>query len=109
MGDRRAESRLLCADMVEVHWTPPSGKSKQAIALLEDISPSGACLQLEIELPVGTEVSWNSSRSEFRGFVRYCEFREIGYFVGVQFAAGSSWSRSSYEPQHLLDVEDLLR
>ena len=102
------EARLLCADMVEVWWKPPSGKPQRAIGLLEDISPSGACLQLEVEAPVGSEICWRSPKQEFRGRVRYCEYRETGYFVGVQFAAGSRWSRSSYEPQHLLDMEELM-
>jgi hypothetical protein len=41
--------------------------------------------------------------------VRYCIYREIGYFVGVQFTAGSKWTRKQFEPQHLLDLERLVR
>ncbi|HLH17373.1 MAG TPA: PilZ domain-containing protein [Bryobacteraceae bacterium] len=108
MQDRRSEGRLLCADMVEVHWKEPSGRQGQAMALLEDISPSGACLQTEFVLPVGSDIEWDSPARRFTGRVRYCEYREIGYFVGVEFADGCEWSPASYQPAHLLDVKKLM-
>jgi hypothetical protein len=109
MGDRRIEARLLCADMVEVTWESASGEAQQATALLEDISPSGACLHLEVDVRVGSLIRWRSPKQEFLGVVRHCEYQEIGYFVGVEFAPGSRWSRRSYEPEHLLDVQGLMK
>jgi PilZ domain len=103
MQDRRSEVRMLCADMLEVHW----GRHC-ATALLEDISPSGACLQTEIEVPVGADIHWRSPRQEFTGRVVYCTWREIGYFVGVEFAPGTKWSEEAYQPEHLLDINKLL-
>jgi hypothetical protein len=41
--------------------------------------------------------------------VRYCSFREIGYYVGLEFEPGSRWSERSYKPMHLLDPRSLLR
>jgi hypothetical protein len=35
-------------------------------------------------------------------------FREIGYFLGVEFEPGSQWSQRSYRPQHLLDPRRLV-
>jgi len=95
---------MLCADMLHVSWN-----RRHATALLEDISPSGACLQMELEVPVGVEIRWRSGKQEFTGKVVYCTYREIGYFVGVEFAPGQKWSQSEYEPEHLLDINDLLR
>jgi hypothetical protein len=40
--------------------------------------------------------------------VRYCAYREIGYFVGVQFDPACRWSKAHYRPQHLLDLEQLI-
>jgi hypothetical protein len=40
--------------------------------------------------------------------VRYCVYREIGYFVGIELEASSKWSRKQFEPQHLLDLEELV-
>ena len=34
----------------------------------------------------------------------YCAYREIGYFVGVKFRAGTQWSEDVFLPQHLLDT-----
>jgi hypothetical protein len=108
MTERRSEARLLCADMVELTWLDAGGSSGCAIALLEDISASGACLQLEKPVPIAAEVRWRSPKHDFTGRVRYCVYREIGYFVGVEFQKNSQWSRKSYRPQHLLDLKRLM-
>jgi hypothetical protein len=109
MQDRRAEGRMLCADMIHVQWNLRNECRQSATAILEDISPSGACLQLELEVPVGSKISWRSSNHRFSGRVRYCVYREIGYYVGVEFEDDSKWSESTYQPDHMLDVNKLLR
>ena len=99
---------MLCADMLEVGWTDRAGASGHATALLEDISPSGACLQLETALPIAAQVHWESPKQSFRGSVRYCVYREIGYFVGIQFDRTCRWSKKTFRPQHLLDLQRLM-
>lgn len=99
---------MLCADMVEVCWKDHAGRKKRATGLLEDISPSGACLQLEAPVGLGTAIRWSCSDREFTGNVRYCVYREIGYFVGVEFGADSRWSKKAFRPQHLLDLKKLM-
>jgi hypothetical protein len=106
--ERRSEVRMLCADMVEVCWKDRAGKERRATALLEDICGSGACLQLETPVPLGSEIHWECPRQEFNGHVRYCVYREIGYFVGVEFTSASKWSKNAYKPQHLLDLQRLI-
>jgi hypothetical protein len=106
--ERRSEIRMLCADMVEVCWKDFSGKKRRATGLLEDISASGACLQLESSVPFGVEICWESPKQEFTGHVQYCVYREIGYFVGVEFNSTSKWSKKTYRPQHLLDLQRLM-
>ncbi|HXK05105.1 MAG TPA: PilZ domain-containing protein [Verrucomicrobiae bacterium] len=108
MTNRRSELRMMCADMVEVRWVERSGMARNATALLEDISSSGACLQLEAPIPLGVEVRWAAPRQEFKGRVRYCVYREIGYFVGVEFDPASQWSEKKFIPQHLLDPQTLV-
>src|SRR6185312_1680960 len=107
MDERRVEPRMMCADMVEVSWRDNAGKRRTAMALLEDIATSGACLQLETPVPNGAVVEWSSPNQEFKGTVRYCVYREIGYFVGVAFNSTSKWSQYAYEPQHLFDPRSL--
>jgi hypothetical protein len=108
MQDHRREGRMMCADMVEVHWEDERKQPQRALALLEDISPSGACLQLENALPLGTEVHWDFPKQSFAGHVRYCDYREIGFFVGVEFSDACRWSKKAFKPLHLLDLERLL-
>ena len=107
MQERRTESRMLCADMLEIRWTEGAGRKRQAIGLLEDISESGACLQMESPIPVGAEISWESPEQWFAGVVRHCVYREIGYFVGVEFSPGLKWSEQTFQPQHMLNVDRL--
>lgn len=106
--ERRSEVRMLCADMVELCWSDHAGKNWKTTALLEDISASGACLQLETAVPLGVKVHWKSPRQEFAGTVRYCAYREIGYFVGVEFQSSSRWSKNAFRPKHLLDLNRLM-
>jgi len=98
---------MLCADMVEVTWTAGGVRHSVDTALLEDISPSGACLQLEEAAPVGASIDWKLAGYSFSGKIRYCVYREIGYFVGVEFAPGLKWSQTDIQPQHLLDLQKL--
>ena len=108
MRERRNEIRMLCADVVEVWWKDQAGRKTRATGLLEDISPSGACLQMESPVPLGVEIQWRPSEHAFTGKVRYCVYREIGFFVGVEFVADSRWSKKAYRPQHLLDLKKLM-
>ena len=101
MRERRCEVRMMCADMLEVSWAL-GGRIKRATGLLEDISTAGACLQMEGPVPLGTVVKWQAQHQDFTGIVRYCVYREIGYFIGVEFACGTRWSKKVYQPPHLL-------
>lgn len=101
MKERRAEARLWCSDLITVRQE--GAKPSEWTANLEDISPSGACVQLERAVPVGAILILKFGRRKFRGAVKYCRHDEIGYFAGIQFEPGRKWSREIYEPKHLLD------
>ena len=109
MNERRSSFRMMCADMLEVSWTDHKGHTHSATALLEDISEMGACLQMETPIEIGSEIRWACPGQELAGHVRYCDYQETGYFVGVEFDAGSQWSPSLYEPQHMLDLKTITR
>jgi hypothetical protein len=103
MQDRRTEVRMMCADMVEVTWNEGNNRTRRTMALLEDISRSGACLQLEMPLPLGALIRWGSGGHRFEGYVRHCIYRSMGYFAGIQLADCSRWSTRVYRPKHLLN------
>lgn len=108
MFDRRIEPRMLCADMVDVQWKDNNGRARRGVANLEDISLSGACLQFDQPIPLQTEVRITYPKGELMGKVRYCVYREIGYFLGIEFEPGCKWSQRHFKPQHLLDPRRLV-
>jgi hypothetical protein len=105
----RSESRMLCADLVDIRWKDKTGRGRKATAILEDISTSGACVQIEGPIPENTIVKICHPKGQLQWTVRYCVYREIGYFVGVEFEPESRWSKKAYKPQHLLDLGRLLK
>lgn len=109
MLDRRVETRILCADLVDVHFKDQHGKTRRLTANLEDISLSGACIQLDRPVPLGTKVRIMYPKGEWFGSIRYCVFREIGYFLGVEFEPECRWSVRQFKPQHMLDPRRLVR
>ena len=78
------------------------------VAKALNIASSGACLQVEAPIPLGVELHWDQPGQKFHGYVRYCVYREIGYFVGVEFDASFKWSKKAFRPQHLLDLQTLV-
>ncbi|HEU0118952.1 MAG TPA: hypothetical protein VFQ91_00380 [Bryobacteraceae bacterium] len=108
MAERRIEPRLLCADLVDIEWQDEHGQAQRAVANLEDISGLGACLQLEQEIPLRTIIRMTVMKNQYSGEVRYCVFREYGYFLGVQFEPGVKWNERTCKPLHLFDPRRLL-
>lgn len=99
---------MLCADLVDIQWRDQTGRSRRGIANLEDISLSGACIQVERPVPLGSAIRMTYPNGELLGRVKYCVFREIGYFLGVEFDPGHRWSQRVFRPQHLLDPRRLV-
>ena len=99
---------MLCADLVDVQWKDQSGRTRRGVANLEDISLSGACLQVDRPVPQGTTLRMSYPNGELAGIVKYCVYREIGYFLGVEFEPGNRWSQRHFRPQHLLDPRRLV-
>ena len=76
--------------------------------VLEDISPQGACVELEEQIPPGEAIAISEPAAKFAlftGLVTYCERRDSGYLVGVRFTGPTAWSCGVFEPQHLTNPE----
>jgi hypothetical protein len=108
MYNRRAEPRMLCADLVDIRWKDKNGRTRRTVANLEDISLSGACVQVETPIPLQTTIRISYPKGELQGRVCYCIYREIGYFLGIEFEPGFRWSMRQFRPQHLLDPRRLV-
>ena len=101
MEDRRKNDRSMCAEVLTVRWVE-EGQSRIDVAGLEDISPNGVCLLVENSIPVGTCVSVHYPNGKYAGKVKYCKSHPIGYSLGIAFDKGYRWSKSDFEPSHLL-------
>lgn len=107
MQERRWERRLLCADLVEVEWRDRAGRMRNATAILEDISRTGACLQTDVPVPVEALVQVRRGRKTLEGQVAYCAYHDIGYFAGITFTEKQHWSQRVFRPKHLVDPASL--
>jgi hypothetical protein len=108
MQNRRAEPRMLCADLVDVQWKDKTGRLRRGVANLEDISVSGACIQVDTPVALDTKVRITHIKGELQGRVCYCVYREIGYFLGIEFDPDYRWSIRQFRPQHLIDPRRLV-
>ncbi|HEX4749569.1 MAG TPA: hypothetical protein VH302_08520 [Bryobacteraceae bacterium] len=108
MQEKRSDTRLLCAELVQLVWQNEAGQQRRSIANLEDISLCGACIQVEREIRAGTPVAINYGDGELLGTVRYCLSKEFGYFLGIELNENSRWSSQHYKPEHLLDPRELV-
>jgi hypothetical protein len=101
VSSERREDRELCADLVKIEWSTAFGPSQSEWAILEDISASGACLEIEEPIPPDTIVSLQFPTDSCRARIKYCRFDKVKYLLGVQFEQGYRWSRSKFKPAHL--------
>lgn len=104
----RSETRMLCAELVDVRWRDKGGRVRKATGILEDISASGACIQVDNGVPVDVIMQIDHPKGKLEGKVKYCVYRDIGYFVGLQFEGDLKWSPKQFQPQHYLDLHRLL-
>jgi hypothetical protein len=96
----------MCSELVNILIHHEDQTVQAAIANLEDISPSGACVQLEKAIRLGADIEIVCSTCRFKGKVRNCRYAGGTYYdVGMAFDQPQAWDASRYEPEHLLPVE----
>jgi hypothetical protein len=110
MSERRKDSRYLCADMVHVEWLlghDENAEHRSEDGILEDISGTGGCVQIEHAIPLGSAIVLSIHEEKFFGTVCYCFFRDFGYFIGIHFSDESVWSAEKVVPDHLTNLRTL--
>jgi hypothetical protein len=107
-GNRRGTHRLLCADLITVHWGTGRGTARREAAVIEDYSPTGASLFIEVKIDPGIEVTIVTPQESLGAVVRRCERREQGYLLGVEFDKPRN-EEGAFIPDHLLDPRELGR
>jgi hypothetical protein len=106
LREKRAQRRLLCAHLVTVEWENSVGRPRKSAALLEDISGSGAALQLQTRIEEGVEIRISAGDTRMAGIVRRCTYVWNAYCLGVEFLC-KSWDPQVFEPEHLTDPETI--
>lgn len=106
--EKRSGTRYWCSDLVQVSTKDGIRWKRAGVAVLEDISVHGACLQMEAPIKKGTAIRFRHSSWTGRGVVKYCYFREIGYFIGMEFAEDSRWSPQAFQPKHMVDPQEIV-
>ena len=105
---RRKNTRNLCAELLTIRWTDEAGRSRSEVATLEDISARGACIQLEHLIPPETKVCLDHPKGQYEGKVKYCSHQDAWYVLGVAFNDDYRWSKTDFEPSHLLELPVLI-
>jgi hypothetical protein len=65
---------------------------------MNEISRSGACLQMNGPMPLKTPVRITYAGGELTGKVRYSQEWQDGYRIGLEFDPGCHWSRRKPQP-----------
>ena len=95
--------RLLCADMIFVEVETKPKRWRRFHGNLEDISPSGACVEVDEPISVGVSIRLVCRGFRVTGTVRHCTFQKTGHLIGLEFQEGQKWSRGRFWPKHLTD------
>jgi hypothetical protein len=101
--EKRRNPREMCSDFVQVTWLDDRERRISTLGLLEDVSPEGICLSLELPVSTGRGVHVHTRGIEGEAKVRYCELGDCGYgyVIGLEFSNGCSWNRDKWQPKHL--------
>jgi len=103
---RRMVRRLLCSDLITVHWQTQRGVARRETVVIEDYSPAGASLSAEAKIEPGTAITLRTHLESFGALVRRCERRDDGYLLGVEFDQ-PRLEENSFLPDHLFDPNEL--
>jgi len=107
MAESRGESRCMCSELVNATWDDVFGRRHEAVVNLEEVWARGATLQFEAPVRAATRIRIDLSGLSFDGRVSKCAADFVGFLVEVEFAAGQTWSRELYEPNHFFDPRTL--
>jgi len=95
--------RHWCSELVAVVNVTRRGVAESVTGNLEEIGERSALVLAECPLPVASRVHIACREHVLRGVTRSCKFhRELGYFLEIDLAPASRWSRRWFAPLHLL-------
>ena len=101
--------RYMCSQMVSVVTRKLDGGASAMSGNLEEIGEDSALVLSDQPVNPGTpvEIRWKSGK--LKGMAELC-FTDptLGYYVEVALEAGSRWSKRLFQPDHLLNLDELM-
>ena len=95
--------RHWCSELVTVINVNRSGVAQTIVGNLEEIGARSALVLCECPLPAGSRVHIACRSHILKGATISCEYHHaLGYFLEVELAPASRWSRRWFSPLHLL-------
>jgi hypothetical protein len=88
------EPRTAIMAKAEVVWEDQPGILRSAFAMIEDTSPSGACIRVSTAISVGAKLNIKWHLEQFSGVVKYCRREGEEYVLGIQRDASENLARS---------------
>jgi hypothetical protein len=103
MSNPAHDHTFLCSELVSVLYETQAGRTRSAIANIEEISASSATLLSDERLPEGKPVAFAAKGHTLQGTVECIEKDEmLGYFAKVKFDPASRWQGRLFIPEHFL-------
>lgn len=103
MATSASAERLWCSELVDIVNVTRNGVAESIAGNLEEIGVRSALVLAERPLPTGSRVHIACRGHVLRGATTNCEFHdELGYFLEIELAPASRWSRRWFSPRHLL-------
>jgi hypothetical protein len=105
MAKQVSLERNWCSELVSVVRVNRSGGSESVPGNLEEIGERSALVLTECAVPIASRVHIACRTHVLRGITKTCKFdRILGYFIEIELAPASRWSRRWFSPRHLLPV-----
>ena len=103
MAKQLSVERNWCSELVTVVSVTRRGVEESVAGNLEEIGERSALVLAESPLPIASRVHIACRKHVLRGVTKSCELHsELGYFVEIELAPASRWSRRWFSPSHLL-------
>ncbi len=111
MAKQAPLERNWCSELVSVVRVNRTGACESITGNLEEISERSALVLTESPVPVQSRVHIACRTHVLRGVSKSCHYEPVlGYYIEIDLAPASRWSRAWFSPRHLLTLrEDRLR
>ena len=92
-SDMRAKPRRAFGGALRIQWIDGEGQERTVNATLQNISETGIQLRVAERIPARSTVICSDVKLKIagRGIVRYCNFSQGKYVIGVHFSGGTGW------------------